>query len=65
MDTQVYALRSWTIRVRGDEFYIAPSAQEGKHAWRGPYKSLQRATNAISRRLQWEFARRHRKAVQP
>jgi hypothetical protein len=63
MDAHVYALKSWTIRKQGEAFYIAPSAQSGKHNWRGPYVSLQRASTAIARKLQWEFARRHRKAV--
>jgi hypothetical protein len=64
MDTHVYALKSGTIRKRGAEFYIAASGQSGKHNWRGPYASLQRATTAIARKLQWEFARRYRRAVQ-
>lgn len=64
MDTRVYALKSWTIRKRGDEFYIAPTAQDGRHSWRGPYATLQRATTAIARKLQWEFARRNQKMVQ-
>lgn len=63
MDTYVYALKSWSIRKQGEAFYISASAQAGKHAWRGPYTSLQRATTAIARKLQWEFARRHRKTV--
>ena len=58
MDTHVYALKSWTIRKQGKAFYIAASAQSGKHAWRGPYANLQRATTAIARKLQWEFTRR-------
>jgi hypothetical protein len=63
MDIHVYALKSWSIRKQGEAFYIAASAQSGKHAWRGPYANLQRATTAIARKLQWGFARRHRKAA--
>ncbi len=58
MDIHVFALKSWTIRKSGDRFYIAASAQEGKHKWRGPYASLPRATTAIARKLEWEFTRR-------
>lgn len=58
MDINVYALKSWTIRKSGERFYIATTAQEGKHKWRGPYASLQRATTAIARKLEWEFTRR-------
>jgi hypothetical protein len=65
MDTRLYALKSWTIRKRGEEFFIAPTAPTGKHTWRGPYTNLQRATTAIARKLQWEFAKRHRAAVRP
>jgi len=63
MDVHLYALRSWTIKKRGDEFFIAPSAQDGTHCWRGPYRTLARATCAIARRLQWEFAKRLNRAT--
>jgi hypothetical protein len=65
MQAHIYALKSWTIQKRGEAFYIAASAQEGRHRWRGPYASLQRATTAIARKLEWEFSRRHRKTVRP
>ena len=64
MDAHVYALRSWTIKKKGEEFFIAATGQSGTHRWRGPYANLQRATTAIARKLQSEFAWRHRKAVQ-
>jgi hypothetical protein len=63
MDAHVYALRSWTIKKKGEEFFIAATAQSGTHRWRGPYANLQRATTAIARKLQAEFAWRHRKVV--
>jgi hypothetical protein len=63
MDVHVYALRSWTIKKRGDEFFIAPSAQDGTQCWRGPYRTLARATCAIARRLQWEFVKRLNRAT--
>jgi hypothetical protein len=59
MDAHVYALRSWTIKKKGEEFFIAATAQSGTHRWRGPYSNLQRATTAIARKLQMEFSRRH------
>jgi hypothetical protein len=65
MDVHVYALRSWTIKKRGDEFFIAPSAQDGTHCWRGPYRTLARATCAIARRLQWEFVKRLGRSTAP
>ena len=63
MNAHTYALKSWTIKKRGDEFFIATSGQFGKHKWRGPYRSLQRATHAIARKLQWEFTRRHNRVA--
>src|SRR2546428_13798050 len=49
MQAHVYALRSWTIKKHDGEFYIAATAQSGKHHWRGPYSTLQRATRGGSR----------------
>lgn len=63
MSDHVYALKSWSIRKRGEQYFIAPTAQEGKHLWRGPYLTLQRAATAIARRLQWEFAKRQGRKV--
>jgi hypothetical protein len=63
MDAHTYALKSWTIRKSGEQFYIAATSQEGQHRWRGPYVNVKRATTAIARKLEWEFARRHRKAA--
>ena len=40
MHPHVYALRSWTIRKSGEQFFIAVSAQSGTHRWRGPYANL-------------------------
>jgi hypothetical protein len=65
MQAHVYALKSWTIKKCGDEFFIAATAQFGKHQWRGPYATLPRATTAIARKLQWEFSRRHSKVGRP
>jgi hypothetical protein len=65
MQAHVYALKGWTIKKVDQQFYIATTAQSRKHNWRGPYASLQRATTAIARKLQWEFIQRHSKAVQP
>ena len=65
MHANIYALKSWTIKGRGDEFYIATSGQSGEHKWRGPYQNLKRATTAIARKLEWEFTRRHNRGVRP
>jgi hypothetical protein len=59
MSDHVYALKSWSIRKRGEQYFIAPTGQDRKQLWRGPYLTLQRAATAIARRLQWEFAKRH------
>lgn len=59
MDTHVYALRSWSIKKRGEEYFIAVTRRARRHKWRGPYGTLQRAAHAIARKLQWEFTRRH------
>jgi len=63
MQEHAYALKSWTIKKRGDRFYIASTAQSRRHKWRGPYTNLKRATTAIARKLEWEFARRHNRTV--
>ena len=63
MQAHVYALKSWTIKKRGEEFYVAASAQSGQHKWRGPYANVKRATTAIARKLEWEFTRRHNRMV--
>jgi hypothetical protein len=65
MDSRVYALKSWTIKKRGDEFYVAASGKAGQHKWRGPYANLKRATTAIARKLEWEFTRRHSRELRP
>ena len=65
MHAHIYALKSWTIKKSGDEFYIATSGQLGQHRWRGPYQNLKRATTAIARKLEWEFTRRHNRMVRP
>ena len=63
MEAPTYALKSWTIKKRGDDFYIAASGQSGQQTWRGPYRNLKRATTAIARKLEWEFTRRHNRTV--
>ncbi len=65
MQAHIYALKSWTIKKRGDEFYIATSGHSRQHKWRGPYQNLKRATTAIARKLEWEFTRRHNRVVRP
>ncbi len=65
MHVHTYALKSWTIRKRGEQFFIAASAQSGHHKWRGPYRNLRRATTAIARKLEWEFTRRQNRMVRP
>ena len=63
MDAHVYALRSWTIKKKGEEFFIAAAGQSDTHCWRGPCTNLHHATTAIARKLQSEFMRRHNKLV--
>jgi hypothetical protein len=58
-ETYVYALRNYTIKKRGDQFFIAATAMAGKHRWSKPYATLQHATIAIPRKLQHEFIARH------
>jgi hypothetical protein len=35
MDAHVYALRSWTIKKKGEEFFIAATGQSGRTAGAG------------------------------
>jgi hypothetical protein len=65
MRSHIYALRSWTIKKRADEFFIAPTAQDGTHRWQGPYQTVARATSAIARMLQREFIHRHKRVTAP
>jgi hypothetical protein len=58
----VYALRSYTIKEHGGQFFVSPTGIEGTHRWSKPYATLQRATTAIARKLQREFVRRHSRA---
>ncbi len=58
----VYALRNYTIKKQGEQFFVAPTAMAGKHRWSKPYASLQHATTAIARKLQREFVTRHRRS---
>ena len=54
----VFALRAWTIKKRGDKFYIIPSAAFGMR-WSKGYKSLQAACAAITRKLAEEWTARN------
>jgi hypothetical protein len=58
-ETYVYALRNYTIKKQGDQFFIAATAMAGRHRWSKPYATLQHATTAIARKLQHEFIARH------
>ena len=58
----VYALRSYTIKEHAGQFFISPTGSERSHRWSKPYATLQRATTAIARKLQREFAKRHSRA---
>ena len=60
-ETQLFALRSYTIKQHNGSFFVAPTAQEGQHRWSKPYASLQHATTAIGRKLQREFVMRDRR----
>ena len=53
------AMKAWTIKTEKSEFFICPTPYfDDKEKWSGPYKTLQRATTAIARKLQAEFAER-------
>ena len=56
---QVYALRAYTVKTKGKEYFFFPTYDASKE--HGPYKSLQACTMAIQRRLQEEFIRRHQR----
>jgi hypothetical protein len=64
MDARVCALRSWTIKKRGEEFFIATMPQSGRHRWRGLYTNPQRATTAIVRKVQSDSVRLYNRVVQ-
>jgi hypothetical protein len=57
----VLALGSYSIRQAGNQFFVSPSAMEGRHRWTGPHASLQHAAMAIARKLQREFAKHQRR----
>jgi hypothetical protein len=61
-DAHVYALRSYTIKKQGDDFFVSPTGLKGTHRWSRSYANLQRATTAIARKLQREFLRRYSRA---
>jgi hypothetical protein len=53
--TRVFALRAYTVKVKGNAYFIAPT---GRTTWSGPYATLQHATTAIARKLAREFIER-------
>jgi len=53
----IYALRAWTIKERGDKFYIIPSGAFGMR-WSKSYKSLQAACAAVARKHAEEWIER-------
>ena len=56
----IFALRQWTIKQRGEKFYIAPAVSfNGKAKWSTGYKSLQAACAAIARKHAQEWVQRH------
>lgn len=58
---RVLALQGYTIKTDRGKFYVAPT---GLKTWSGPYKSLQHATTAITRKLAREFTSREERARQ-
>ena len=54
----VYALRAYTVRRKGDKFYIAPTCAFDEPQWGKPYASLQAACGAIARRHADEWRKR-------
>jgi hypothetical protein len=58
----VFALQSWSIKQVKGRYYIALTAQEGKHRWHAKgYTTLARACNAIARKLEAEWTSRARR----
>lgn len=57
--TRIFALRGYTVKVEDGKYYVAQTLKQEKFF--GPYKSLQHATTAITRRLQREFQERAKK----
>ena len=55
---------SWTIKKKGEEFFIAATAHIRYAPLARTVRQLHRATTAIARKLQMEFARRHNQMVQ-
>ncbi len=60
--SDVFALKSYTVRKTGKLFFVSPTANGGQRR-SGPYASLQRATIAIARKLQREFTRRSKRSA--
>jgi len=59
---EVYALRAWSVKKVGDNWYVAPTACfDNKPEWSKPYASLYRATTAIARKLAEEVLTRQKR----
>jgi len=59
---EVYALTAWSVKMSGDNWYIAETACfDNKPQWSKPYASLYRATTAIARKLAEEVLTRQRR----
>ena len=55
----LFALKSWTIKMQNEKFYIAPTAHfDEKTRWSRAYASLQSATQAVARKLAEEWRER-------
>ena len=59
---EVYALRAWSVKKVGDNWYVATTACfDNKPTWSKPYATLYRATTAIARKLAEEVLTRQKR----
>jgi hypothetical protein len=57
-----FALKSWTIKMQNDKYFVAPTASfDDKTRWSKSYATLQHACTAIARKLAEEWTTRNKK----
>ena len=62
---EVYALRAWSVKKFGDNWYVSPTAcLDNRPEWSKPYPSLHLATTAIARKLAEEVLTRQKRRAE-
>jgi len=61
MPRQAFALNTWTVEQRGDDWYYGDTYRDDPKAFRGPYTSLASVTLMLAREMVREIIRRRQR----